>query len=390
MSAIDEHLEKTLAAIESRGERRAMRPFALEAHGRLTGSERTLLDFSSNDYLGLARHPALAERACEWTRLHGSGSGASRLVTGTSTLHQLVESRIAAFKKTEAALLFSSGWQANAAIIPALVRALPGVSLFTDRLVHASIHHGCAAAGARQIRYRHNDLDHLDALLAAKAGGKPCLIITESVFSMDGDRVDLTRLTAIARKHGAFLYLDEAHATGVLGPGGAGLSAETPGSVDLVMGTFSKAFGSFGAYVAGSHMLCDYLVNACSGFIFTTALPPAVLGAIDAALDIVPKMDRERLRLTEMGRQVRKALEAAGFAVGASTTQIIPAIVGGTADATMLSRRLEEAGILAAAIRPPTVPRGTSRVRLALRASHAQADIERLLDVIAQPGGSVR
>lgn len=385
MSAFDEHLEKTLAAIQTRGERRAMRPFALLARGRLAGDERSLLDFSSNDYLGLARHPALAERACEWTLLHGSGSGASRLVTGTAMHHQSVESRIATFKKTEAALLFSSGWQANAAIIPALVRALPGVCLCTDRLVHASIHHGCAAAGARQIRFRHNDLDHLDALLTAKADGKPRLIITESVFSMDGDRVDLTRLTAIARKHDAFLYLDEAHATGVLGPGGAGLSAEVPGGVDLIMGTFSKAFGSFGAYVAGSRLLCDYLVNACSGFIFTTALPPAVLGAIDAALDIVPRMDAERLRLAEISRHVREALKTAGFDVGASTTQIIPAIVGGTAEALMLSRRLEDAGILAAAIRPPTVPAGTSRIRLALRASHEQADIDRLLDVITHP-----
>ncbi len=243
------------------------------------------VNFCSNDYLGLSQHPHLIERSCEWARLHGAGAGASRLVSGTSALHLAVEARVAAFKGTEAALLFASGWQANAAVLPALLRAAPGTRVFSDRLIHASLHHGCAAAGVRQIRFRHNDLDHLEALLAQPAeGDPPRLIVTESVFSMDGDQVDLPRLVGIARAHDAFLYLDEAHATGVLGPHGAGLSGTVAhdrdgGGVDLVMGTFSKAFGGFGAYVAGSRLLCDYLVNACGGFIFTTALPPAALGA---------------------------------------------------------------------------------------------------------------
>lgn len=235
----------------------------------------------------------------------------------------------------------------------------------------------------RQIRFRHNDLDDLAEQLATKGKGMPArIIITESVFSMDGDAVDLPRLVDIARAHDAFLFVDEAHATGVLGPGGAGLSATVPGGVDLIMGTFSKAMGGFGAYVAGSRLLCDYLINTCGGFIFTTAPPPAVLGAIDAALDLVPGMDAERTHLAGLSESLRAGLAALGIETAASTTQIVPAIVGEARDAVTLSARLAEQGILAAAIRPPTVPPGTSRLRLALRATQSEADVERLLAAI--------
>jgi 8-amino-7-oxononanoate synthase len=278
-------------------------------------------------------------------------------------------------------LLFPTGWQCNAAVLAALLKAAPDTLLFTDRLIHASLHAG--AAGHRQIRFRHNDLDHLEELLAAHAGeAGPRLIVTESVFSMDGDRVDLARLGTVARAHDAFLYLDEAHATGVLGPQGRGLSAEHPGVADLVMGTFSKAFGCFGAYVAGSRLLIDYLVNACGGFIFSTAPPPAMLGAIDAALDLVPGMDAARRHLVGLGDQVRRRLDAAGVACGASSTQIIPAIVGDAERALALSAMLMDAGMLVSAIRPPTVPAGTSRLRIALQAQHEMHDVDRLADAI--------
>jgi 8-amino-7-oxononanoate synthase len=380
MSNLDSHLEQALARIQARGEYRTLRPAGIAPGGRLIRDGRTFLDFSSNDYLGLSQHPLLKQRASEWAELHGTGAGASRLVSGTSPLHIALERRIAAFKGTEAALLFASGWQLNAALLPALLKAAPDALLFTDRLIHASLHHGCAAAGAREIRFRHNDLDHLEALLAERSGaGGPRMIVTESVFSMDGDRVDLERLVAVARRHDAFLYLDEAHATGVLGPGGAGLSATIPGGVDLVMGTFSKALGSFGAYVAGSRCLCDYLVNSCSSFIFSTALPPAVLGAIDAALDLVPTMEAERVLLAGHADRVRAALDADGFDFGASSTHIVPVILGDPERALAASRRLEVAGILASAIRPPTVPRGSSRLRLALRSTHTDQDVAQLL-----------
>ncbi|MGE4306492.1 MAG: aminotransferase class I/II-fold pyridoxal phosphate-dependent enzyme, partial [Novosphingobium sp.] len=288
-----------------------------------------------------------------------------------------------AFKGTEAALIFATGWQANAAVIPALLAAIPGVAVFTDRLIHASMHAGIAMAGVRQHRFRHNDLDHLEALLASKAADAPArLILTESVFSMDGDRADMQRLTTIAEAHDAALFVDEAHATGVLGPEGRGLSAEVPGRIDLVMGTFSKALGGFGAYVAGSQVLIDYLVNTASGFIFTTAPPPAVLGAIDAALDLVPGMDAERAHLAALGDRLREGLDALGLDHGDSSTQIVPAVIGAEEQAMALSAKLEAAGFLASAIRPPTVPPGTSRLRLALRASHSAADIDAFLGVL--------
>jgi len=385
MGALDSRFEEALARIESRGQLRALQPTQMAVHGRLRRDGRELLDFSSNDYLGLSRHPLLIERSADFAARLGAGAGASRLVTGTSDAHLALEARIAAFKGTEAALLFASGWQANAAVIPALAGAAPGVAVFTDRLIHASLHHGCAAADLREIRFRHNDLDHLEALLATKGAAAPArIIVTESVFSMDGDIADLPRLAEIARRHDAFLFVDEAHATGVLGPSGAGLAAAVPGGVDLAMGTFSKAMGGFGAYVAGSRLLCDYLVNACGGFIYSTAPPPAVLGAIDAALDLVPAMEAERSHLTALGEILRAGLSDAGFDTGASATQIVPAIVGEARQAVELSRKLAERGMLAAAIRPPTVPPGTSRLRLALRATLAADDVERLLAAIRE------
>jgi len=355
-----------------------LRAAALRGEGRVERAGTVKIDASSNDYLGLARHPLLIERAREWAR-DGAGSGASRLVTGTSDAHLALEARIAAFKRTEAALLFPSGWHANAAVLAALLRAAPKTLLFTDRLIHASLHAG--AAGHRQIRYRHNDLDHLAALLDARAGETgPRLIVTESVFSMDGDRVDLGTLATVAKRHQAFVYLDEAHASGVLGPQGRGLSAETP--VDLAMGTFSKAFGCFGAYVAGSRLLIDYLVNACGGFLFSTAPPPAMLGAIDAALDLVPTLDAERARLVAHGERLRVALRAAGVDTGASSTQIVPAMVGAAQRALALAAAVEADGVLAIAIRPPTVPPGTSRLRLALRSTHSEADIDAIAGAV--------
>ena len=383
MSRLDSLLKSALARIESAGQRRTLRAAALAGGGRVIREGRELVDFSSNDYLGLARHPLLIERSREWTARLGTGSGASRLVTGTSDAHLALEARIAQFKGTQAALIFASGWQANAAVIPALLAAVPGAAIFTDRLIHASMHAGIAMAGVRQHRFRHNDLDHLETLLADKGRDAPArVILTESVFSMDGDRADMARLAAIAEAHDAVLFIDEAHATGVLGPGGAGLSAEIPGRVDLIMGTFSKALGGFGAYVAGSQALIDYLVNTASGFIFPTAPPPAVLGAIDAALDLVPGMDAERAHLAALGDRLRAGLSRLGLDHGASSTQIVPAVIGAEADAMALSARLETAGLLASAIRPPTVPPGTSRLRIALRASQSEADVDTLLTAI--------
>jgi len=387
MSILDSLFARELDRAAQRQARRRLRTAGSARGGRVVFEGREVVDFSSNDYLGLAGHPALAGRVADWTARHGAGARASRLVSGNLDLHEAVEAKLARFKGTEAALLFASGWQANAAVLPALLRAVPGAGeplLFCDRLNHASLHHGCQAAGARQIRYRHNDLDHLDALLAERAGRPGLrLVVTESVFSMDGDRTDVAALCQVAERHGAFVYLDEAHATGVLGPGGAGLAGLGGGRVDLAMGTFSKAMGSFGAYVAGSRLLCDYLVNACSGFIYTTALPPPVLAAIDAALDLVPGMEAERRHLARLADGLRRTLADQGLATGASATQIVPAIVGEAGAALALSEGLLARGLLAVAIRPPTVPAGTSRLRIALSAAHGEDDVARLADAIA-------
>ncbi len=384
MSSLDPVLAQALHDLDGRRMRRVLRPGAVRA-GEVVRDGRRLLNVSGNDYLGLAHHPLLAERAADWASRHGTGAGASRLLTGTLDLHVAVEARLAAFKRTEAALLFASGWQANAAVLPALLRAAHTDApplLFADRLIHASLHHGIQAAGLRQHRFRHNDLEHLEALLAAQAErpGRR-FIVAESVFSMDGDRADLVRLRRIAAAHDAFLYVDEAHATGVLGPGGAGLSVAA-GGVDLVMGTLSKAFGGFGAYVAGSAMLCDYLSNACSGFVHTTALPPPVLGAIDAALDLMPTLDGARARLQANAERVRTAVYEAGADTGGSTTQIVPVLVGEAGAALALAAALERHGVLGAAIRPPTVPPNGSRIRLAMTAAHDEEAVQRIVAAV--------
>lgn len=383
---MEDRFRIALERIDARRERRSLTVTAPAGEARLLRGAAALVDFSSNDYLGLSAHPLLAERTAEWAGLLGTGTGASRLVTGTRDAHVVLEQRIATFKGTEAALLFPSGWQCNAAVLAALLKAAPGALLVTDRLIHASLHAG--AARHHQLRFRHNDLDHLEALLTAHIDhASPNLIVIESVFSMNGDRIDLPRLAAIARSHNnAFLYLNEAHATGVLGPKGRGLSAELPGSADLVMGTFRKAFGCFGAYVAGSQLLIDHLVNACGGFIFSTAPPPAMLDAIDAALDVVPGMKAERTRLKALSDRLRARLREAGIDTGGSSTQIIPAIVGNAAAALALADAVVAQGFLTIAIRPPTVPSGTSRLRIAVHATNDEEEVERLADAIVEQG----
>jgi 8-amino-7-oxononanoate synthase len=386
--SLDTLLGAELAALEGVSQRRRLRALSC-ADGRLHDSSgQVLIDASSNDYLGLSQHPLLKQRAAEWALRHGAGAPASRLVTGTREITLAVEERLAAFKGREAALLFSSGFQANATVLPALARVPTGTqsagagdtTIFSDQLNHASMIHGARAARCQVAVFRHNDLDHLDTLLAQHHGRK--LIATESVFSMDGDRADLAGLVRLAERHGALLYVDEAHATGILGPGGRGLAAAVEG-VDVVMGTLGKAFGAFGAYVAGSRTLIDWLVNRCSGFIFTTALPPPVLGAVDAALDLLPGMNAERARVADHAGQLRQALAAQGISTLDSSTQIVPAVLGAETDTLAAAAALEAAGILAVAIRPPTVAPGSSRLRLAINSGLGEAEMGRLLAALS-------
>lgn len=349
---------------------------------------RTYLNLASNDYLGLRFHGALIARAQEWAKAYGVGSGASRLVTGNLDLFDPIEAKVAALKGKQAALVMASGFQANASVLQALFdRGVLGAEplVFADRLNHASMHFGCKAAGVRQLRYRHGDATHLAELLTQyQSDSRPKFILTESVFSMDGDTAPVTEITRLARTHQAMLIVDDAHATGILGEGGCGLS----GGADIVIGTFSKALGSFGAYVACSGSMRDYLVNRCSGFIYSTALPPPVLGAIDAALDLLPSLADARTHVAKLAARFRAEAGTLGYDTGTSRTQIVP-LIGGPADAALrLSATLRETGFWATPIRPPTVPEGSARVRLAFTAVHTEQDVDGLLAVLARSARS--
>ncbi len=367
---------------ERDGLRRGLTAIAARDARTISIGKDAYVNFAGNDYLALRFHPALIERAKAFAQAHGVGSGASRLVTGNLDLFASLEAKVAALKQKPAALIMASGFQANASILQALFdRSVLGAEplVFSDRLNHASIHFGCAAAGAREIRYRHGDADHLGSLLSQYQGDeRPKFILTESVFSMDGDIAPLAGIAVLARAHDAMLIVDDAHATGILGEGGGGLSGEA----DIVIGTFSKALGSFGAYVAGSDISRDYLINRCSGLIYSTALPPPVLGAIDAALDLVPSLDAERTHVASLAERFRLGARTLGFDTGASTTQIVPLIAGSNHAALGLSKRLRDAGYFVTAIRPPTVPAGTARLRLAFTAVHTTHDIDGLLDAL--------
>jgi 8-amino-7-oxononanoate synthase len=343
---------------------------------------KSYVNFAGNDYLALRFHPLLLNRAEAWTERYGVGSGASRLVTGNLGLFAGIEAKVAALKQKQAALVMASGFQANASVLQALFdRSVLGAEplVFSDRLNHASIHFGCAASGGREIRYRHCDVAHLGSLLSQyQRDTRPKFILTESVFSMDGDVAPLSEIARLGREHDAMLIVDDAHATGILGAGGRGLSEDA----DVVVGTFSKALGSFGAYVACSPILRDYLINRCAGLIYSTALPPPVLGAIDAALDLVPELDGERAHVAALAQRFRLGATTLGFDTGASTTQIVPLIAGSSHAALSLSKRLRDAGYFATAIRPPTVPAGTARLRLAFTAAHGTDDVEGLLNAL--------
>lgn len=344
---------------------------------------QSYLNFSSNDYLGLSKHPALIAAAQRYTAQYGTGSTASRLVTGTFDIHLQLEAQLAAACGQEAALLFNSGFQANSTLLSALLDRQSLV--LCDRFVHSSLIQGILASQARFIRYRHNDLNQLESQLqqVIQKSYHRILIVTETVFSMEGDQSDVSALVQLADRYGAILYLDDAHGIGVFGPNGMGLAAHQP--VDLTIGTFGKAFGSFGAFVACSQALRDYLINCCPGFIYTTALPPAVIGAIAAALDLMPSLTPARQSLLQQAAALRTQLRSIGYDPGSSSTQIVPILLGAESTALQLSQRLEDHGILATAIRPPTVPIGSSRIRFALSSQHTPQHYHHLINSLPHP-----
>lgn len=335
---------------------------------------QTVINFASNDYLGLKNHPLLKERAIDYIERFGVGAGSSRLVSGSHHYHDQLEKRLASLTGFEAALLMNTGYQANVSILAAL--ADRDTLILLDRHCHHSLIQGARLSGGKIRRFEHQDFNHLTKLLRAPARKK--IVVTESLFSMDGDITDLNALIALKEEFGAFLYVDDAHAVGVFGEKGLGLTAGKKG-IDLALGTFGKAFGCFGAYLLCSQSLREQLIQTCGGLIYTTALPPPLVGAVEAALDLIPGMESERIRLQTMAAALREKLAGQGYSTGRSSTHIIPVIAGSEESALALESALLERGCFAPAIRPPTVPSGESRVRLSLTALHYDEHIKRLL-----------
>lgn len=353
---------------------------------KIDGEEVILL--CSNNYLGMADHPRLKEAAIKATERYGAGSGASRLVSGTMELHQELEERIARFKGTEAALVFNSGYTANTSVIPALVNR--GDFIFSDKLNHASIIDGCILSRAEFRRYSHKDVAGLERLLKAVSSDlSRKLIVTDSVFSMDGDIPPLPEIVNLAKKYGAMVMVDDAHATGVLGKTGRG-SLEHFGLTSenniIQMGTLGKALGTFGAYIAGSRELIYYLINKARGFIFSTSLPPSVLASAIAAIDLIDEEPYLRQALWDKTCYLKNGLDELGFDTMGSETPIIPIFIGDTAKTMEFSKRLIDNKVFVSGIRPPTVPEGKSRLRVTLMATHSYEDLNRAIEAFSNVG----
>jgi 8-amino-7-oxononanoate synthase len=350
---------------------------------------RRYLLLASNNYLGLAADPRVVHAAAEAARRYGASTTASRLVSGSTPLHRELESELATLKGTEAALLFSSGYMANLGIIGTLIG--PGDVIFCDRLNHASIIDAAFLSRARLAVYHHADPEHLASLLDNYAGRRR-LIVTDSVFSMDGDLAPLADLCDLAERHGCMLMVDEAHATGVLGTRGAGAVEllGLRGRVPIIMGTLSKALGSVGGFVAGSRRLIDYLRNRARTFIFDTAPAPSAVGAALAALRISRVDEPRREWLRRLTTVLREELERMGYEVLPSDSAILAIMVGGNETALRLASALRDYGVWVPAIRPPAVPRGTARLRVAVMATHTEAHLERALDGFAAARRALR
>ncbi|MFD7524409.1 8-amino-7-oxononanoate synthase [Paenibacillus chitinolyticus] len=369
----DESLERTLT---DTGVSRAL-------PGHLVRGGQTLLDLTSNDYLGLSRHPDIAEAMRVALReKYGSGAAASRLLTGNRPPYNELEAELAAWQKKEASLVFANGYMANLGTIRALVGR--GDTVFSDRLNHASITDGIILSRAGHVRYRHNDVEHLEHLLKKTDKARRRLLVTDSIFSMDGDSASLHKLVELKHNYGAMLMVDEAHAEGVYGPSGEGLchAMDVHREADVIMGTFSKAFGVYGAHITGSRTLIRWLVNKARPLVYSTALPPSVAAGIYRALGIVQTAHDRRNHLREVSRRFRQKLAQAGLSVMPGDSPIVPVFTGSSRDSLRLCEALERHGIAAPAIRPPTVPTGSARIRFSLSAAHSDAILDKAAESI--------
>lgn len=377
-------IKKFLARREEEGLLRTLKPVTRRFRGRIVHEGREYVDFSSNDYLGLSNHPLLVRAGHEALEALGSASSASRLMSGDLAVHHDLEAAVAEWKGTGAALVFNSGYQANVGIISALFG--PDDCVVADKLVHASILDGIALSGARLLRFRHNDPEHCRALLKKERGAfKKALIVTESVFSMDGDRAPLGALAALKREYDCAFMVDEAHASGLYGARGSGLVEEegVGSDVDLVMGTFSKALAGFGAYLATDVSTRDYLINTCRSFIYSTALPPSVIAVNLAAISVAVSEPGRRQRAHEQARLLRDLLKAKGLTV-LGDSLIVPVVFNDAKKTLSLSEALREKGYWAVAVRPPTVPERQSRLRFSVTYYHDKQTIEKVSDALAK------
>lgn len=374
MNYIIEKLEK----IKEKGLHRELRHIETPQCPRVKIEGKDFILLGSNNYLGLCDDDRLKKAAIDAINKYGVGSGGSRLTTGSYDLHRELEKKIASFKGTEASLVFNTGYMANVGIITALCNK--DWVIFCDRLNHASIIDGCRLSGAKLIRYKHCDMkDLLDKVNKYK--GRNNLIVTDGVFSMDGDIAPLPEIVKIAKEHNIMTMVDDAHAVGILGKNGSGTSSYfgLDNEIDIMMGTLSKAAASEGGYAAGNKDLIDYLKNCARSFIYSTALSPATIAVSIKALEIIEKDEERRIKLLKMSNWFQKELKEAGFNVMETKTPIIPIMVGPVDKAVNFNKGLLEEGIYIPAIRPPSVPEGTSRLRVSLMATHTEKDLEEAL-----------
>jgi len=376
-------IHERLQELKELGLYRRMRMISGPQGPRVVLDGKPVLLLCSNNYLGLADHPRVREAAADAAMRWGVGAGASRLVSGTMTVHRRLEERLADFKRTQAALLFGSGYLANIGVITSLAGADEVV--FSDELNHASIIDGCRLARAETFVYRHADVEHL-AWGMRQAEGRGSLVVTDSVFSMDGDVAPLAEIVELAHRHGVRVAVDEAHGTGCLGPGGRGAVAEAgvEDEVDVVVGTLSKALGAYGAFVACDQPMAQLLVNSARPFIFSSAPPPPSVAGALAALELLAEQPQRVEKLQVNGDALRDELAREGFEVAGSTTQIVPLVIGDAKQAMRICELAIERGVFAQAIRPPTVPEGTSRLRLAVMASHTKAELREAAQVLGR------
>ncbi len=362
--------------------------FATSAHIQQDG--KSYLLFSSNNYLGLANHPVLKSAAISAIETWGVGAGASRLVSGNCPLYAVLEAALAQFKCTESSLVFNSGYTTNIGALGAILKR--GDLVLSDRLNHASLIDGARRSEGTFRVYHHKDVSHLEAMLSRRRQSQAAVIVTDGIFSMEGDIAPLPEIVRLAEAYDALVYLDDAHATGVLGSHGRGTCDHfhiTSPKV-IQMGTLSKALGGFGGFIAANRLLIDYLVNKAGPFIYTTALPPSLLASALAAINLIQKDDSFRKKLWQHAGYVRQKITALGFDILGSETPIIPIRLGSSEMAMAFSRRLFDEGVYLPAIRPPTVPSGSARLRISLMATHTQEEIDLLLSLLEKIGKELR